>query len=230
MPEGTMSFTIVAACTPSYVETLRFCYPSWVKNSGASKIVVEVIEGTEGPRETAWYDNTALRCEAACRNITAELDAGRDVVCLDVDCVVLGDLTHGFSPWQPISVARWPRFNMGVMFFGCGLYIVDVRGLLYNVTQKIKAECSNYRGELRPAGGCWLADQMTWQEILGRNEQFVYKLDADVWNFCPHLNDWEAEWERCKDQVKIVHLKGQGQTEKHELPKRLLKRDKGGLI
>jgi hypothetical protein len=230
-----MGFTIVAAYTPSYVETLRYCLPSW-RNSGASKIVLEQLPDITGPKETAWYDGTAARCEAHYRNITAALDRGERVLALDVDCVVLKDLSSGFSADHPISVARWPDFNMGVMFFNPSSPLrhpafdhlpppIDWLEWVRSVTDRIRDNCQRYKGTLRPAGGCWLADQMAWQSEVQEIQSSVNKLDADVWNFCPHLNDWEREWERVKDRVKIVHLKGQGQSEKHGLPKRLLQRD-----
>jgi len=217
-----MSFTIIAACTPNYSEMARLCVPSWVRNSGASKIIIERIEGTEGPRHTSWYDNVSRRCEAMCRNVVTALQAGERVLALDMDCIVLQDLSDGFNNGFPISIARWPDVNMGVMFFNP---LVDFQfgHLLRRVTNDIKVNCDLFRGTLRPAGGCWLADQEIWQKTLAAMEDQVYKLDAAVWNFCPHLKDWETQWRKHKDTVKIVHLKGQGQTEKHRIPLGILR-------
>lgn len=224
-----MSFTIVAAVTPNYAETLRFCFPSWVKNSGASKIIVERIDAPDGPRETAWYDNTALRCEAMCRNVVTAIQAGERVLALDVDCVVLKDLSGGFSDAHPISVARWPDINMGVLFFNP---LVDFQfgHFLRRVADLIKANCQKHRGTLRPAGGCQLADQEVWRSMLWNMEERVHKLDACEWNFCPLPGKWASGWDAHKDRVRIVHLKGQGQPERQAEPKRLLQRDYKELL
>ena len=224
-----MSFTIVAACTPNYAEMLRYTMPSWFKNSGATKIVVERLDMATGPRKTAWYDNVAARCWAMMRNLRDALDRGERVVALDVDCVVLGDLSDGFSGKHSVGVARWPNVNMGVLFWKPG-YPFLYNTWLSMVTTRIEKNCKIARGKLRKSGGCYLADQSVWEEELHKIEDRVNKLDANVWNFCPLPEVWESEWAKRKDAIKIVHLKGQGQSARHVVPKRLIARDFGDKL
>ncbi len=216
-----MSFTILAACTPNYAEMLRYTLPSWFKNSGADKILVERLEMAEGPRETAWYDNVAARCFAMTHNILAAFDRGERVVTLDIDCVVLQELHAGFSDDHPISIARWPNVNMGVMFWQPDFYWPS-RMWMERVAARIKLNCDIARGKLRKSGGCFLADQSVWEDELKKEESHVHKLDATVWNFCPFQETWVRDFLEHKDSIKIVHMKGQGQPERHEIPKAML--------
>lgn len=217
-----MSFTILAAATPNYAEMLRYTLPSWFKNSGADKILVERLEMAEGSRETAWYDNVAARCWAMTRNIMDAFDRGERVITLDVDCVVLGNLEDGFSDDHPISIARWPNVNMGVMFWTGSSKLPYCYDWLVAVAARVEKNCKIARGKLRKAGGCFLADQSVWEDELHKVEQHVHKLDANVWNFCPLPEKWERDFLEHKDRIKIVHLKGQGQPERHVVPKRML--------
>jgi len=216
-----VSFTILAACTPNYAEILRYTLPSWFKNSGADKILVERLEMAAGPRETAWYDNVAARCHAMTRNILAAFDRGERVLALDVDCVVLKSLESGFSPDHPISIARWPNVNMGVMFWQ-PYFDFPYRGWLEAVADRVSRNCDIARGKLRKAGGCFLADQSVWEDELKKMEEHVHKLDEMVWNFCPLPETWIRDFLEHKDAIRIVHMKGQGQPRRHEIPKAML--------
>jgi hypothetical protein len=102
--------------------------------------------------------------------------------------------------------------------------------VIRRVTDKVVTACRKYRGQLRGSGGCYLADQDEWQEVLSSHEAHVNKLDANVWNFCPLPEVWETEWHKHRHKVRVVHLKGQGQPKRHEMPKRLLERYYGARI
>ena len=200
------NFTIVTACTPNYAEVMRYCMPSWIKHSGAERIVVRCIAGGSPEYERAeWYRSVAARCEAM-RDATLDAMAkGERVLAMDIDCIVLRCLAGGFSPDHAFSAARWPDVNMGVLFMNTSVRF-DFKSFLNEMATRVRERCNHLAAN---PGKKWRAgDQDIWQEMLQQEERHVCKLDWHEWNFCDHPQFWDAAMGKHREKIRIAHLKG----------------------
>ena len=201
-----MSFTIITACTPNYADVLRYCMPSWIKHSGAERIIVTRIEGGSPEYERAeWYRSVAMRCEAMRDAVLDAMARGERVLAMDIDCVVLKNLGGGFSPDHAFSAARWPDINMGVLFMNTAVAF-EFEPFLNEMAARVRDRCGRLAAN---PGEKWRpGDQDIWREMLKREERHVCKLDWREWNFCDHPQFWDVEMKKYKDVIRVAHLKG----------------------
>ncbi len=199
-----MSFRIVTTVSSDYRFVLDRCLPSWYHNSGASRIDVHLHE-TSTDRHR-WAMNVIERC----RNMQKAVHeaAGEKLLFLDADCLVVDNLAGGFSDRHPISVARWPNINLGVLFLNMTLGY-DVVGFM----DRFAARGIDYCTKHKASQGL---DQNVMIEMLADIEGKVCKLHDAVWN-CQIRNDTTREQatER-KTRAKILHLVGAGGGPKKE--------------
>ena len=191
-----MSFTIVTTLSPDYADAMELFIPSWFRNSGADEIVIHRID------EESWAKNIVRRTEVWVEEVLAR--QGAKLLFLDADCMVLGDLRDGFVHC-PISVARWPRPNMGVVF-------VNTRSRVTNVGEWMRDTCAEIVAELEsstdPESG-YSFDQIVWHRRLAWLG--VGKLDENIWNYNRiGIDQWKKDLPAIKDDVKILHFKHHG--------------------
>lgn len=201
-----MSFVVATGVSPNFLSVLQMTFPSWVKNSGTNNFVVRTFDGgVDRSPVITWYQQVPLRCQAIRDSVLEAREQGKQIVCLDADCFVLRDISSGFSPDHPFSVARWPRFNMGVIFFNT-LLDFDFKGLLDEMVEKVTKRCLQLvktRTDVTVPG-----DQHIWHELLHRQPDKVCKLDMSEWNFCYAAERWVRNLKRYHSRIRIAHLKG----------------------
>ena len=188
----SVGFDIVTTVSPSYLHFLKLCTPSWYMNSGADKIITCTLP------DGSWFKQLDCRTRLLCNVVKSML--GRKLLLLDVDCVVLKDLSEGFHESKPFSVARWPNINAGVIFVNTQIPF-DFVGFLDILADRVHSNCYERKKNIA-------ADQDIWQQMLGDISPQVCKLDWAEWNFCDHPQNWDKVLARCKDRVRIAHVKG----------------------
>ena len=134
---------------------------------------------------------------------------------LDADCLVLRELSGGFSDHHAISVARWPDPNMGVAFFNLGIpfpwkpWLTEIASEIHNLPPRGDSEQKVF-------------DQTVWTPKLRGVSENVYRLQESIWNYnSTDLNPWRDELPQLKDTVRVLHFKGHGEWEKYQFPERL---------
>ncbi len=187
-----MSFTILTAISPDYADTLQRFIPTWACNSGAAGIDIRMLTGT------TWHDNITQRTRHIRDAVTEAARHRRKVVWLDADIYVVRSLAGGFRDGFPLSIARWPNINAGVIYFNTEV-AVDWARLLGDVYSEISD---------RPHGS---SDQAIWHKHLCKGEQMVNKLDGEEWNYTGLWEDWRSDLLRIKDTVRALHTRGNGQ-------------------
>lgn len=207
-----MGFTIITTISPEFTRAERDFFPTWHANSGADSIVVHKID------EGSWHENILKRAELFRDELIARKRNGERVLLLDADCIVLRDLSEGFSDEHPISVARWPQVNMGVAFFNLA---IQPRpwcwvGFLRNIVKELAAKVASGH---TPQHEC---DQAIWRPWLYRIESHVYKLAEWEWNYnCFDLPQWDRELPKLKEITRVIHIKGHGDWEYAQLDAKL---------
>lgn len=198
-----MDFEIVSTISPDFEDGRKLFVPSWYRNSGASFINLKTIDGG------TWYENIIRRNEHIRDSI---LGTGKRIVSLDLDCFVLADLSEGFDGVHPFGVARWPEPNMGVLFLD-GTLDFDWAAFFNPLIEKITLRCRNPRtwGNRHHKGR--FGDQYPWHAALQQIPDKVRKLDMNIWNFCYQPENWDAQLQKHKDKVRIIHVKGRGRWE-----------------
>ncbi len=207
-----MKFTIITTISPKFARAERDFFPTWYANSGADSIVVHKID------EGSWRQNILKRAEIFCEELLARKRNLERVLLLDADCIVLRDLSEGFSDGHPISVARWPQVNMGVAFFNLARHPWPLpwRGLLRGIVKEITAEVA---GGHNPRHEC---DQAIWRPRLHQMEGQVFKLAEWEWNYnCFDLPQWKRELPKLREITRVLHIKGHGDWEYARLDDKL---------
>ncbi len=207
-----MGFTIITTVSPEFARAQRDFIPTWHANSGADSIVVHKID------EDSWHQNILRRAEIFCDELITRIRHGERVLLLDADCIVLRDLSEGFSDAHPISVARWPQVNMGVAFFNLSRHPWPTpwKVFLRDIVKEIAAKVA---GGHTPQHEC---DQVIWRPRLHQMEGHVYKLAEWEWNYnCFDLPQWERELPTLKEITRVIHIKGHGDWEYAQLDAKL---------
>lgn len=200
-----MTYEITTAVSPDYSRILGLCMPSWISNAGAERIRVWPVGADRcGTQEEQWYRQAYQRCVCMQKAVEDAVASGTRLLALDLDCFVLSDLSGGFSDTKPISVARWPDINMGVLFFNCRLsfpWLAFFEELTDRIEKRTEELIAEKPKKFRPA------DQAVWLEVLHDWEKHVHKLDANVWNFCYSGHEWDEQVARHKAGIKVLHWK-----------------------
>ena len=187
-----------------YRFVLDRCLPSWYHNSGASRIDVHLHE-TSTDRHR-WAMNVIERVKTMHRAVREA--RGEKLLFLDADCLVLGNLSDGFSDTKPISVARWPHINLGVMFLNMA---VDYP--LCEFFDEFASRAISYCLANRTSQEL---DQAIMVEMLAKIEPAIHKLDARIWNHQVRSDATREQIEACRPTTKILHLIGRGGGPKKE--------------
>lgn len=207
-----MGFTIITTISPEFTRAERDFFPTWHANSGADSIVVHKID------EGSWHRNILRRAELFRDELIARKRNRERVLLLDADCIVLRNLSEGFSDDHAISVARWPQVNMGVAFFNLAIQPRPWpwTGFLRNIVKEIAAKVA---GGHTPQHEC---DQVIWRPALHQIESHVLKLAEWEWNYnCFDLPQWERELPKLKEITRVIHIKGHGDWEYAQLDAKL---------
>lgn len=190
-------FTIITALSPDYAKAMEYFIPSWFANSGADEIVIHRID------EGSWAKNAVRRGEIVLREVRGR--SGSRVLMLDADCMVLGNLSGGFTD-QPLAMARWPRPNIGVTFINLATDFPVCDWL----AEVVDATKQSLGVDTEPESG-YCIDQRAWHLKLAEIEEHVTKLDENVWNYNRlGLGQWRKDLPAIKDDVKILHFKYHG--------------------
>ena len=199
-------FDIFVSVCSNYVPLFSALFPGWLRNSGANQIIVNTLPETPSDYlyRQRWHTNTMRRCQAMQEIVLDYTSKGKRIVAMDADCIILKNLSGGFHPTLPISVAHWPDFNMGVMFFN-GQVDFDFPKLFSKVTPRIVA--TNTSLVTRPEQDWLIADEFIWREELKRYGKFVHKLNWFEWNYCGPPEDWPSVLPTIKDTVRVLHPK-----------------------
>lgn len=203
-------FSIFTAVSPSFERAEKELLPTWYANSGADEIVVRHID------EGSWTANISRRAVLLREFLMDRLPRGGKVLSLDADCLVLRDLSGGFSDDHIISVARWPNINMGVLFFNLGVPFKWHDWLRDTVEQIIEEAAKPGR---KPAHEC---DQVVWRPRLHAMEPKIRKLAEWEWNYNNFdLEQWQNELPGLRDVVRVLHWKGHGDWNYSKLDEKL---------
>jgi hypothetical protein len=207
-----MGFTIITTISPEFTRAERDFFPTWHANSGAESIVVHKID------EGSWHHNILRRAEIFRDELINRKRNGERVLLLDADCIVLGDLSGGFSDDHPISVARWPQVNMGVAFFNLARQPLPWAwaGFLRNIVKDIAAKVAVGH---TPRHEC---DQVVWRPALHQIESQVFKLAEWEWNYNNfEIEQWKRELPVLKDITRVLHIKSHASWEYAKLDEKM---------
>jgi len=214
-----MSFAIISTASPEYHSAIERFVPTWHANSGAEQINVYRLDGR------TWADCILQRNEILHEQLSRRI--GQRVLCLDIDCLVLRDLSGGFSSDHAFSVARWPHVQMGVLFVNMTREfpwqdwldetLAEVkRAYLDRDARHVNRQC----------------DTLAWQPRLHAIHREVCQLGEWEWNYsCKEVYQWQRDLPPLQSVTRILHLKGHGQwpQEKLRLAKRLWPAELAGL-
>lgn len=204
-----MSFTIITTLSPEFERARRDFIPTWEANAGADQIIVHEID------EGSWVGNIVKRAEIIVDELLAHLPLGGKILALDADCLVLRDLSGGFSDNHMMSVARWPNVNLGVVFFNLEYDYKWVRWLRDTV-HLIRAE------GMKPRKATHECDQVVWRPRLHAIEDRIFKLAEHEWNYNTFpLDYWKIELPQLVDITRVLHIKGHGDWNFSDLDRKL---------
>ncbi len=204
-----MGFTIITTVSPDFAHLERQFMPTWYANSGATEIVVRHLD--DGP----WDRNISQRAGILSNELLSRVAREERVLLLDADCLVLRDLSGGFSDRHAISVARWPNPNMGVACFNLGISF-PWRTWLPEVAREI------HNLPAREGSAQKVFDQTVWTPKLRGMSKYVYRLQESIWNYnSTDLDQWRDELPQMRNAVRVLHFKGHGEWQKYQFPERL---------
>ena len=121
---------------------------------------------------------------------------------------MLGDLSEGFSDIHPISVARWPNINMGVLFLN-----MTLPGPFQSFFDEYAKRSIEYCMNNKASQGL---DQDIMIQMLAGIEPLVHKLHDAVWNHQVRNDTTKEDVAACRPTTKILHLVGKGGGPKRE--------------
>lgn len=204
-----MSYTIITTLSPEFERARRDFIPTWEANAGADEIIVHEID------EGSWVKNIVKRAEVLVDELLTRLPRGEKVLALDADCLVLRDLSGGFSDNHMMSVARWPNVNLGVVFFNLAVDYKWERWLRDTV-DLIREE-----GE-KPRKDTHECDQCVWRPRLHEIAERIYQLAEWEWNYNTFpLDHWQIELPALVDITRVLHVKGHGDWTFADLDRKL---------
>jgi len=209
-----MGFTIVSTYTDDFASALGLFVPTWEANAGATDIVIHHIED-----QGSWAANIIRRNEILHDAILAGVERREPILSLDIDTLVLRDLSGGFSPDHAISVAGWPDVNMGVTFFNTRAAF-PWRKWMDETRRLVQTKCPQ-RDPKHVNRRC---DTEVWRPRLHQVFRDVCKLGLWEWNYhCREMHQWERDLPVLRDVCRVLHLKGHGDwpREKIDFAKRL---------
>ncbi len=201
-----MGFTIGTALSFGYRPVLDFCLPSWVRNSGADRIEIKMYSEPEAEHFSQRYlKNLITRCELFRGFIRDAIARKTKLLLLDADCLVLQDVSGGFSPTKPFALTRWPNINMGVMFLNTELPWPFVE-FFDTFIERATKRCE-HAAERGPNAFLSDNDQPVMIDMLSKHDSDVEKLPAKTWNFT-YSDPWTKErLAKYRDTIKILHLR-----------------------
>jgi len=206
-----MPFSIISTASPDYISAVERFVPTWQANSGAERVDVFRLDGHD------WARCIVQRNEILHEQLTARI--GQKVLALDVDCLVLRDLSAGFSPDHAISVARWPEVQMGVCFFNLAFDFPWREWLDETLAAVKRAYLSRDATHINRQ-----CDTLAWRPRLHAIWRSVCQLGEWEWNYsCKELYQWERDLPPLQTVTRVLHLKGHGKwpAQKLSLAKRL---------
>lgn len=204
-----MSFTIITTLSPEFERARTDFIPTWEANAGADEIIVhEIDEGT-------WVGNIVKRAEVLVDELLTRLPRGEKVLALDADCLVLRDLSGGFSDDHMMSVARWPNVNLGVVFYNLAVEY-KWRRWLCDTVDLIREEGKK---DHKPSHEL---DQAVWRPRLHEIDDRIFKLAEHEWNYNTFpLDYWKIELPQLVDITRVLHIKGHGDWNFSDLDRKL---------
>lgn len=208
-----MSFTIISTISPDFQSALDIFVSTWYANSGASEIVIHEIN------QGSWPANIIRRNEILHAEVISRSIRGEKVLSLDIDTLVLRDLSGGFSDDHAFSVAGWPDVNMGVFFLNTSVRF-PWRQWMDATLARVKRDCV-VRDPSQPNRRC---DTEAWRPRLWSYPAHVCKLGTWEWNYHhKEMHQWQRDLPLLRDITKVLHLKGHGDwpMDKIEFAKRL---------
>ena len=180
-------FSMSAVASERYRGLADLCVPTWTRNAGAEAVNIDYHE------DVGWHKSLVQRAKFWRRRTLEAVAARRPVVLMDVDCVVLSPIAGGFSDSHPISVARWPNINIGVLFINT------------LVPFPFADFFDEFVDRLQAARQTKCADQDLMRGMLHARADSVCKLDARIWNLTFGVGDG-AERLKKYPNGKILHL------------------------
>jgi hypothetical protein len=209
-----LSFAIITTISPEFEIAREVFFPTWYANSGADKIVIHEID------EGAWHKNILARAHVLRDEIAARASRKERFLFLDADCLVLGDLSGGFSADHCMSVARWPNVNMGVAFFNLAVQPMPFRWRkwIHWIVMQIQVKVAAGH---TPQHEC---DQVIWRPRLHQIHPMVCRLEELEFNYSEFDLPY---WKRLLPQIRpigwprVVHIKGHGDWEYAQLDEKL---------
>ena len=118
----TGNFEIFAYCSKNYKDAFDFVIPSWTKWDTVSKVTiytdwpcpcndpkVEIVEMFE-PDEN-WVIGTGRRLDVIQRYSKERGICGANILFLDIDCLITGDVSHVFREKFDIAITRLNNFE-----------------------------------------------------------------------------------------------------------------------
>lgn len=209
-----MSFTIISTYSPEFARALDVFVPTWYANSRAERIVIHRIE-----EQGSWAANIIRRNQIIHDEVVKRAANRERVLSLDIDILVLKDLSAGFCDEHPFSVAGWPDVNMGVFFLNTAVPF-PWRQWMDETLARVLRECPQ-RDPQHVNRRC---DTEVWRPRLHQAFRHVCKLGVWEWNYhCREMHQWERDLPALRDVVRLIHLKGHGDwpAEKLDFAKRL---------
>lgn len=209
--EDEVSFSIITTVSPEFARAERDLIPTWHANSGADEIVVRQIDAG------SWEKNIAARAEVVRAELLFRLECGeRYVLSLDADCLVLRDLSSGFSDKHLMSIARWPSVNLGVVFYTLAPDFNWTRWLNRWVERVQWAAAQRVRNVNHEC------EQAVMRTELHAMAPRIDKLAEWEWNYSEFdLPTWHRDLPKLKDIVRVLHLKGHGAWDYTRLDEKL---------
>jgi hypothetical protein len=209
-------FTIITTVSPDFRDRFDTVFrPTW-ENAGAAEIVVHDIDAG------SWPGNVRERARHMRGEVLRRVGNGERVLFLDADCIVIRDLSGGFSPDHAISVARWPNPNMGVAFFNLAVDPARFTWpgfIMYVVTDIERKVGRRLERDENPMLEC---DQPVWRHYLQTVVAKVFRLPEWEYNYSEFdLPVWTRQLPNLRPILKVLHIKGHGDWQFAELDKKV---------
>lgn len=123
--------------------------------------------------------------------------AGLDIpeyVSLDVDQVVMGDISEGFDPEYDVTLMWRANKESMRMIYNAGLIFVRNQQFICDAAQLVR--------KMGPSEQIWWGDQLALQQVAESGRYKVKELRAGKWNYKPQFKG-----ER-RSGILIYHCKG----------------------
>ncbi len=206
--QNTAPFTLISTVSPDFEPMAERVFFPTFGNAGAARVVIHRIDAG------SWAGNIGARAEIIQQEILNRYYHKERLLFIDADCMVLRDLSGGFSQYHAVSVARWPSPNMGVLY--CNLAVepgaFDASGqttwpaFMAAVTRDIGRAAKKRRRD--PMLEC---DQPVWRHYLQVIVKRLYRLPEWEYNYSEFdLPVWRRQLPNLQPIMKVLHVKGHG--------------------